>query len=107
MQGLNIRAVFPFKFDEYVVGFKHSFTSFGRAPDALFVRRSFDTGDLGTAQVEAEFNTLSNVGHFSTGWRSNRFGLAVNAEGDTNNYFRSADISTLQNVCSSKFCVRV
>jgi hypothetical protein len=98
LQGLNIRATFPFKFDDYVVGFRHSFTSFGRAPDSLFVRRSFATGDLGTATVDAEYNTLANVGHLKTGWHSPRLGLDVNVEGDTKSKFRNAEVALVQRV---------
>jgi hypothetical protein len=98
LAGLNIRATFPFKFDDYVVGFKHSFTSFGRAPDALFVRRSIDTGDAGTAQLEAEYNTLANVGSYSAGWASKKYGVAFNVQGDTKNYFRNGDVSGVHQV---------
>ena len=98
LEGLNIRAVFPFKFDEYVVGFKHSFTGFGRAPDTLFARRSFKTGAIGTGLVNAEYDTQSNVGSLNARWESRPWAVAMSVDADTKDKLKSVDIATVQNV---------
>lgn len=98
LEGLNIRAVFPFNFDKYVVGFKHSFTGFGRAPDALFVRRSFATGSVGEGFVNAEYNTQNNVGSVNARWQSQALGVAVSVNADTQDKLQTVEVAAVQNV---------
>ena len=83
LEGLNMNAVFPFKFDKYIVGFKHSLCNFDRAPSSLFARRSFDTGAVGIATVDAELDTRQNIATINANWISPSLGLEVNVAGNS------------------------
>ena len=54
-QGLNVKWTAPFKFQDYVVGFKTTLGDLKRAPEELFIKRSFSTGSDGTATVGKPF----------------------------------------------------
>lgn len=93
MEGLNIKLAFPFQFDDYTVGFKHSFCDFNKAPEELFIQKTIDLGKDTFATVDAEYNTASNVFSMGTQLVSNRLGLSLAVDGDSANKLKRIDLS--------------
>ena len=98
LEGLNMNAVFPFKFDKYIVGFKHSLCNFDRAPTSLFARRSFLTGSLGLATVDAELDTRQNIATVNANWVSPNLGLEVNIAGNSKSAVDTVCVQTRQQI---------
>lgn len=60
MEGLNINVAAPFKFQDYVVGFKYALGNIKRAPESLFAKRSFDTSE-GQFTVDSDYTIADNT----------------------------------------------
>ena len=96
-QGLNVKWTAPFKFQDYVVGFKTTLGDFKRAPEELFAKRSFSTGADGTANVEAEYNIDSKTLNVNGKW-NNKNGLELRASGNTKDHLTEVGANTETNV---------
>lgn len=85
---------FPFKFDEYVVGFKHQFCSnVLKAPDTVFVKRSLKTTD-GVATVDADYNTKNNVLSIASQWVSDKLGATLRLDGNSKDRVTEVGVQT-------------
>lgn len=60
LEGLNINVAAPFKFQDYVVGFKYALGNIKRAPESLFAKRSFDTSE-GQFTVDSDYTIADNT----------------------------------------------
>jgi hypothetical protein len=58
IEGLNINIAAPFKYQDYILGFKYNLGGLKKVPESLFVKRTFKT-DSGSALLDADF-TISN-----------------------------------------------
>lgn len=96
-QGLNVKWTAPFKFQDYVVGFKTTLGDFKRAPEELFAKRSFSTGADGTANIEAEYNIDSKTLNVNGKW-NNKNGLELRASGNTKDHLTEVGANTETNV---------
>jgi len=88
---LNIAA--PFKFQDYVVGFKYALGDLKKAPEALFAKRSFETGGDGKVNVDTEYNLIENTLNVAAKWTSDHFGLSLAADGDNKQRLRNVEVS--------------
>lgn len=61
IEGLNVKISAPFKFQDYVVGFKYALGDLKRAPESLFAKRSFDTAGEGSVTVDTDYNLENQV----------------------------------------------
>lgn len=56
VEGLNIEWAAPFKFDDYVVGFRYALGNLRKAPESLFAKKSYDTPVIeGAATIEMDY----------------------------------------------------
>lgn len=83
LEGLNLNVAVPYKFQDYIVGFKYALGNFKKAPESLFASRTFDTPVDGSATVDADYNLGDNSLNVATKWTSSKLGLTVRAEGST------------------------
>jgi len=84
IDGLNVKWEAPFKFDEWVVGFKLALSDLRRAPETLFVKRTYDTPVVdGAATVDCSYNVASKVLSTDCTWVSKTSDLAVSVSGNT------------------------
>jgi len=102
LEGLNLNIGFPFKFDEYIVGFKHSFGALNKAPETLFVKRSVKTGDSGVATIDADYNTRNNVFSIASQWVSDKMGLTVSMDANSRDKVTEVGLKTNQSVNGNK-----
>lgn len=93
LEGFNFNVVAPFKFQEYVVGFRYALGNIKKAPESLFARRSFDTAGEGSATVEADYNLGDNTLNVDATWKSDSLGLSVGATGDSKNKVKAVSVS--------------
>jgi len=98
VEGLNVKWSAPFKFQDYVVGFRTTLGDLKRAPEELFAKRSFSTGSDGTATVDAEYNIDSKTLNVNGKW-ANKNGLELRASGNTKDHLTevAAETSTTLN----------
>lgn len=69
VEGLNINWVAPFKFDDYVVGFRYALGNLKKAPESLFAKRTYDTPIIeGAATVDVDYNLDSKVFAVESKW---------------------------------------
>lgn len=81
-EGLNVNVAAPFKFQDYVVGFKYALGNIKRAPESLFAKRTFDTSE-GKFAVDSDYNIADNTLGVSASWTSDSLGLNINAVADS------------------------
>jgi len=83
LEGFNVNLAAPFKFQDYVVGFKYALGDLKKVPESLFAKRTFDTPGEGKATIDAMFNVGDNVFGVEAEWESEDLGLTVYANGNT------------------------
>jgi hypothetical protein len=93
IEGFNFNVVAPFKFQEYVVGFRYALGNIKKAPESLFARRSFDTLGEGSATVEADYNLGDNTLNVDATWKSDSLGLSVGVNGDSKKNVKAVSVS--------------
>jgi hypothetical protein len=92
VEGLNIKWSAPFKFQDYVVGFRTTLGDLRRAPEELFAKRSFNTGGDSTATVDADYNIESKRLNLNAKWSNEKIDLG--AEGNSEDKLTSLSAST-------------
>lgn len=99
VEGLNINWEAPFKFDDYVVGFRYALGNLKKAPESLFAKRSYDTPVVeGSATVDVDYNLDSKVFAVESKWVSKKDGFELNAKGDSKDKLISVGASTSQTI---------
>lgn len=93
VEGLNVNIAAPFKFNDYVVGFRYALGDLRRAPESLFAKRTFDTAGEGKVVVDSDYNLEDKVVSVSTKWSSDTYGLSVSAEADSKDRLKSVGVS--------------
>jgi len=89
LEGLNLKFTAPYKFMDYVVGFKSKITDVkSLAPDSLFVRRSFDDVD-----VALDYDLDSKKFSGNTRWSNDK--LSVQVDGDSEDYITQVSLSLI------------
>jgi len=96
LDNLNLKCAFPFKINDYVLGFRHKFGTDGLTykPDAIFVKKTFETGDVGSLTVDAELASKDYVFSAATKWISNKWKVAFGLEGNTKDLLTNVDFSS-------------
>lgn len=84
IEGLGANIVAPFKFQDWVLGFKYHLADFKKGPESLFAKKSFETGGEGTATVDADFTLDDQTVGVTATWESDSLGLTVEAKGNSN-----------------------
>jgi len=113
VDGLNVKLAFPFKFDDYIIGFKTTLSGAHRTPETLFAKKSFNTNikDIsvseGVASVDAEFNTRNNVVSVAAKWVSEALGATLRAAGNSRDRLETIGLSTSRNIEGKKVAVDV
>lgn len=92
-EGLNLNIVAPFKFQDYVLGFRYAVGNFKKLPEALFASKSFETFGEGHVTVDADFNVDDKVLNLDAEWQSDKLGLAVAISGDNVNTLKTVAVS--------------
>lgn len=81
IEGLNVKWTAPFKFQDYIVGFRTTLGDLRRAPDELFAKRSFNLGSDGTATVDADYTISTKRFNVNSKWSNDK--LELTAEGNS------------------------
>jgi len=103
VEGLNIKWSAPFKFQDWVVGFKTTLGDFSKAPEEFFAKKSFDAGD-GTATVDAEYTVDSKKLAVNGKWVG-KSGLELRAKGNTVEHLTEVAAETSTTVSGHKLNV--
>jgi hypothetical protein len=62
VEGLNIQWAAPFKFDDYVVGFRYALGNMRKSPQSLFAKRTYETPVIeGAATIDMDYVLDSKV----------------------------------------------
>jgi hypothetical protein len=91
IEGLNLKLVAPFKFQDYTVGFRYALGNLKTAPESLFARKSFDLGDS-KLTVNADYTVNNNIFNVAARWTSDQLGLTFNADADTRNRVKTVSL---------------
>lgn len=104
LNNLNLKCDFPFKINDYVLGFRHKFGSEGLTykPDAIFVKKSFDTGDVGSLVVDAELASKDYVFSAATKWISSKWKIALGLEANSKDLLTNVDFSSDDSIQGTK-----
>lgn len=104
LSNLNLKCAFPFTINDYVLGFRHKFGNEGLSykPEAIFVKKSFETGDLGSLVVDAELESENYVFSAATKWISNKWKVALGLEGNTKDLLTNVDFSSDDSIQGAK-----
>jgi len=102
LEGFNLNWSAPFKFQEYIVGFKYNLCNLKKAPEEFFAKRSIDTGLDGRATVDATYNLASKTTAVAAKWVSDKLGFTFTAEGDTVDHLKEVGVETTQDVKGNK-----
>eukprot|EP01038_Epipyxis_sp_PR26KG_P008366 gene8366-11320_t len=89
LEGFNVNLAAPFKINDFIVGFNYKLGNLNKLPETLFAKKTFDTVGDGSATVEANFNLEDNALDVATKWDSDKYGLSLNAEANTNDKLKS------------------
>lgn len=100
VEGLNIKWSAPFKFQDWVVGFKTTLGDLKKAPEELFAKKSFEAGE-GTATVDAEYVIDSKLLSVNGKWVS-KSGIEVRAKGNTVDHLTEVGAETSTTVSGNK-----
>lgn len=96
LEGLNLAVVAPFRIQDYVVGFKYGLKTLKTLPESIFAQKSFNLGDS-SLDVDADFEVEKSVLNVGTRWTSEKYGVSVTANADTENRFKDVGVSAQQN----------
>jgi hypothetical protein len=67
VEGLNIQWAAPFKFDDYVVGFRYALGNMRKSPQSLFAKKTYDTPVIeGAATIDMDYVLDSKVLSFES-----------------------------------------
>lgn len=102
LEGINLKWTAPFKFQDYIVGFKYNLCSLKKAPEEFFAKRSIATGLDGKASIDATYNLASKTTSIAARWVSDKLGFTVSADGDTNDSLTQVGIETTQDFQGNK-----
>lgn len=89
IEGLNVNIAAPFKFQDYVVGFKYALGDLARAPESVFAKRTFENEDGSNVAVDGNYNLGDKVLSVSAKWNSDKMALSLNADGDSKDKLKS------------------
>lgn len=89
IEGFNVNLAAPFKFQDYIVGFKYALGDIKKAPESLFARRTFDTFGEGSATVDADYNVNDNCLDVDFEWSKDDLGLTLYCNADTTDKVKS------------------
>ena len=92
LEGLNIKVAAPFRFQDYVFGFKYSLSDLKNAPEQLFAKRSFDT-TAGTFTVDTDYTISNHNVGMAAKWSHEPLGLSVGLNGDTQSKLKNVGVS--------------
>lgn len=93
LEGFNFNIVAPFKFQDYVVGFRYALGNFKKVPESVFAKRTFDTVGEGSATVNADYEFEENRLNIAAKWNSDSLGLTVEGKGDTQDKLKTVGVS--------------
>jgi hypothetical protein len=87
------------------VGFRYALGNFRRAPESLFLKRSFDTPADGIATVNADYDLSDNSLNVAASWNSDSLGVSLEVDGDTKRRLKSVGLSKSLNLKDNKLTV--
>ena len=102
LEGLNLEWSAPFKFRDYVVGFKTNLCNLSKGPEEFFAKRSYETGLDGSATVDASYNLASKTTNIASKWVSDKLGFTLSAKGDTKEHLKEVGLETSRDVKGNK-----
>lgn len=105
VEGFNLHVVAPFKFQDYVVGFRYALGNFKKVPESLFAKRTFDTGAEGSATVNADYDFDDNSLNVAAKWSSDSLGVSVEADGDSKRRLKTVGVSKSLSVKDNKVTI--
>lgn len=105
IEGFNLNLVAPFKFQDYIVGFRYALGNFRKAPESLFLKRAFETPGEGVATLNADYDLSDNSLNLAARWSSDAFGVALEVDGDTNRKLKTVGLSKSLNIKDNKLTI--
>ena len=95
---MNLECDFPFKFNEYVLGFKHSISNFAKAPESFFLKKTYDTPNNSKTTIKLDYNSVDQVLASSTTFESDtKYGLTAVADANTKDYLTKFSVESNTN----------
>mmetsp|Transcript_23196 Transcript_23196/g.38684 ORF Transcript_23196/g.38684 Transcript_23196/m.38684 type:complete len:261 (+) Transcript_23196:213-995(+) len=83
VDGLGVNLEAPFKFNDWVVGFKYKLANLQKGPESVFAKKSFDMGDDDTVKIDADYTLADQVVGVTATWESDSLDMTVKAEGNS------------------------
>jgi len=97
VEGLNLHLTVPYKYQDYLLGFKYTVSSdIKKLPDSFFANKNFETPLDGSANVNAEFSVDDKTLHLDTEWSSAKHGVTAAVKADSKDYLKKVKVSKTQ-----------
>lgn len=103
--GFNLNLAVPFKFEDLLFGFRYSLDNVSGVPESLFFRKSLDTPQEGVLTVDGDFVVGPNKLGVAARWVSNKLGLSLGANADSQSYLTNVDASKSLSIDGKKVTV--
>jgi len=99
IEGLNLHLTVPYKFQDYLVGVKHTLNSdLRRLPDSLFVKKSFDTPLDGSVALDASVSIGDKTIHLDSEWSSKKHGVTALVRADSQDFLKKVKLTKEQSL---------
>ena len=92
LEGLNIKVAAPFRFRDYIFGFKYSLSDLRNAPEQLFAKRSVDT-NVGRFTLDTDYTISNHNVGVAAKWSNDPLGLSVGVNADTQSKLKNVGVS--------------
>lgn len=86
IDGLNIDLIAPFKYNDYIFGFKYGLGNIEKLPQFLFAKKVFKTSQ-GDISVDADFTVDDKTFAVKSEWFNKDLGLSVGVNGNSKQSF--------------------
>jgi hypothetical protein len=106
IEGLNVNIAAPFKFQDYVVGFKYALGDLARAPEAVFAKRTFENDDGSKVSVDGNYNLADKLLSVAANWNSDKMGMSLSADADSRDKLTAVGFTKDTSINDNKFTIR-
>jgi hypothetical protein len=106
IEGLNVNIAAPFKFQDYVVGFKYAVGDLARAPESVFAKRTFEADDGSNVSVDGSYNLADKILSVAARWSSDKMSMSLGADADSKDKLTSVSFSKDTNIKDNKLTIR-
>lgn len=97
LEGLDLNWAGVYKVNDFTLGFKYALDAIRDRPQAIYLKKSFDTFLSGRLNIETEYNLPKNTFSVVSDWVVDSYGLILSAAGDAKNKLTKFSLQKSEN----------